>query len=99
MKDERMVLAMAPAFRDMSDFAAAVVRTCDAIVSGWTARQAEIASIALEAGMESHAAIVSRLKEPVSVQAIGKTLRSLRFDAVEVSCLAFEKSPWLQLAR
>ena len=52
MKDERMVLAMAPAFSEISDFAAAVVRVCDAMVSGWTARQAEITGIALEAGME-----------------------------------------------
>lgn len=95
MKDERMVLAMAPAFRDISDFAVAVVRVCDAMVSDWTARQAEITGIALEAGMESHAAIVSRLRQPVSVQSIGKTLRSVHFDAVTGALSAFEKGAWL----
>lgn len=97
MKDERMVLTMSRDFGAAADFAAAVVRMCDAMMSGWTARQAEIAGIALEAGVDTHPAIVSRLVKPVTVQTVGRTLQRVRFDAIEAALSAFESARELQV--
>lgn len=99
MKNERMVLAMAASFGAAGDFAAAAMRLCDAMFAGWTARQAEIAAVALEAGADTYAEISRRLSDDPTEQAVGKALRGIGFEAVSEALTAFEHGRWRKGAR
>ncbi|MCV0394210.1 MAG: hypothetical protein K5872_14170 [Rhizobiaceae bacterium] len=96
MKGERMALTMAPAFGAVGDFASATLRLCDAMFAGWTARQAEIAAVALEAGADTYGEIARRLGDGLSEQAVGKAVRSIGLDAVSDPLAAFEDERWLK---
>ena len=71
-----------------------VARLCDALVSSWTQRQAELVHAALSPQSLTQSAIAAALVPPVSKQAVGKGLRAARWDAISQAVETFEASQW-----
>ena len=99
LKRSGVFLVMSPRFEVAGDLAPAVFDLCNALVSGWTTRQCEIAGIALDPEMVTQSDILDHLGESISVQSVGKTLRSMSFDILADVLTMLERGAWLDEPR
>lgn len=91
---ERMTIEIAPSIEPLGAWLRVAAQLCDAHIDQWTARQAEIAGLALEPPFATHEQIAARLEPPVTQQAVSKSLHGARFHAVQAAIEAFAKTAW-----
>lgn len=69
-----------------------IVALCDALMSSWTARQAEIVRIAMDPAEPGQKEIVEMLGDSISRQAVGKTLDLAGWSEIQGALQLLEKS-------
>lgn len=74
-----------------------VAHLCDALVTQWTARQAEITTFALEPVERTHSEIAEELN--IKQQTVTSSLRGARWNAVQEVIELFEQTAWEAVCR
>lgn len=85
--------------RDTASLARALVRMTSAFANDWTARQAEIISLAITWPDDTHEQLGQRLTPPVRKQTITNALKGANWRAVSEALSAFENTDWSQLCQ
>lgn len=81
------------------DWLPAVGQLCDVVISGWTARQAQIVSLALDPTEPKQETIAERLQPPVARQVVTKALESAHWNALRHVLRTFERTDWQAVLR
>jgi hypothetical protein len=93
MKDPaRLVLAVADSPMRPSGLVAVIGKLCDALISEWTQRQAEIAGYALHPSEPIHEEIASKVEPVVSRQQISKALSGAHWPAIRQAVQEWERA-------
>jgi len=90
----RMTVAIPATAGPLSDWLRVIGHLCDALISQWTRRQAEIVCVALNPEEPDYDAVAQLLKPAVSKQAVAKGLRGANWHAVREAIHRFEETPW-----
>jgi hypothetical protein len=98
MKRRRMTIAagatLVPSLGPLADWLAATAGLADAIISGWTARQAEVVAAALwplDIAQETIAGDMS-----IAQQTVSDTLNAAHFDELSQLLAVFENTAWTE---
>jgi len=94
----RMNARLAEADAAVAGWIGAVVRLCDVVAGGWTARQAQIVGLALLHPGATHQDLADRLRPRASRQLVTKTLAANGWDGLAAALEQFEKFDWTSLS-
>ncbi|TWU44131.1 hypothetical protein Q31b_16670 [Novipirellula aureliae] len=78
----------------LSDWLPVVGQLCDVVVSGWTARQASIITLALNPKDFTHEEMASKVEPEITKQAVTKALDGANWNALRNAIRMFEKTDW-----
>lgn len=78
----------------LADWLPVVGQLCDSVMSGWTGRQAEIITLALNPKEPKQDEIADSLNPPVSRQAVTKALDGANWNSMRSAIRAFENTNW-----
>lgn len=92
MQRPNLAIAVPPDLSNIGPWLQAIVELSDAILLGWTKRQAEVVAIAIHLAGLNQIEIGTRLN--TSPQAISKSLKSARWDALNFAIKTFERFDW-----
>ena len=92
MKDPlRLAISLSPADPCPAGLFSVVGKLCDALMSEWTQRQAEIVSLAADPAGPIQETIAAALKPPVTRQAVSRSLSGAHWEAILATIRQFEK--------
>ena len=93
MKDPaRLTCVVSPSVPETAALIPIVVSLCDALISEWTQRQAEIVSLAAAPAPVTQVEMGNALEKPVSQQFIAKSLKGSQWRAIEKALSEVEQS-------
>lgn len=93
---KRMTIALPARVSQLGPWMPVVAELCDGIIADWQRRQAEIVSVALSPDAPSQEEIARRLKDPLTQQAVAKSLHGARLQGLMSAISQFESTPWAE---
>jgi hypothetical protein len=96
-RSSKLVISLSKSNQSLATWLPVVFVFCDSIASGWSARQAEVVSHALNLKDYTQDDIAELLVPPVKRQVVQKTLHAANWHSIENAILRFERFDWQQL--
>lgn len=90
----RLAIAIPDSVQLPNGLVAVVGQLCDALISDWTQRQAEIVSHAVDPTGPIHEDIAAALEPPVTRVAVTRSLSGAHWEAIISAIRQFEALPW-----
>lgn len=94
----RLTGALPERFGAIAAWFPSILHLCDALMSSWTRRQAEVVATALQLRNPTHEAIAASLVPPVAKQSVTDILAGANWRAIAEPIMAFESADWQHLS-
>jgi len=94
---KRMTISLPARVSQLGPWMPVVAELCDGLITEWQRRQAEIASVALSPEALSQEEVATRLQQPLSRQAVAKSLQGARLPFLMAAILQFESTAWADI--
>ena len=89
-----MTVQIPPSNGSLQDWLPVVAQLCDGLIRRWTARQAEIVSLALHPDDLTHEQIARRMQPAITKQTVTKALESAGWPMLRSVVRQFERTAW-----